>query len=94
MIKANAIGIPVLAIIQGLFATLGYWICGIDGFGFGDFLPGVFSFVPVYFEFQVPFDPCDHACLNAFGRAETGDEDRDVVGVAHVRQTALFQFLV
>lgn len=37
MIRANAIGIPLLAIIQGAFALLGYWICGVSDpllFGF------------------------------------------------------------
>ena len=47
MIKANAIGIPVLAIIQGLVATLGYWIFGVTDFGLWGFLTGVFSLVPV-----------------------------------------------
>ncbi|HMC98974.1 MAG TPA: AI-2E family transporter, partial [Ferruginibacter sp.] len=47
MIKANAIGIPVLAIIQGLAATLGYWIFGISDFGLWGFLTGVFSLVPI-----------------------------------------------
>jgi len=47
MIKANAIGIPVLAIIQGLFATLGYWIFGVDDIWLWGFLTGVFSLVPV-----------------------------------------------
>jgi len=47
MIKANAIGIPVLAIIQGLVATLGYWIFGVDDFGLWGFLTGVFSLVPI-----------------------------------------------
>ncbi len=32
MIKANAIGIPLLAIIQGLVATLGFWIFGVNNF--------------------------------------------------------------
>jgi len=47
MIKANAIGIPVLAIIQGLFATLGYWIFGVDDIWLWGFLTGVFSLLPV-----------------------------------------------
>jgi len=47
MIKANAIGIPVLAIIQGLFAFLGYWIFGVSDPGLWGFLTGVFSLVPV-----------------------------------------------
>lgn len=47
MIKANAIGIPVLAILQGLVATLGYWIFGVKDFGLWGFLTGVFSLLPV-----------------------------------------------
>ena len=47
IIKANAIGIPVLAIIQGLVATLGYWIFGVQDFGLWGFLTGVFSMVPI-----------------------------------------------
>ncbi len=47
MIKANAIGIPVLAIIQGIIATIGYWIFGIREFGLWGFLTGVFSMVPI-----------------------------------------------
>lgn len=37
MIRANAIGIPLLAIIQGAFALLGYWFFGVSDpllFGF------------------------------------------------------------
>ena len=47
MIKANAIGIPVMAIIQGLIATLGYWIFGIQDWGLWGFLTGVFSLLPI-----------------------------------------------
>jgi predicted PurR-regulated permease PerM len=47
MIKANAIGIPVLAIIQGIVATIGYWIFGVKDFGLWGFLTGVFSMVPI-----------------------------------------------
>ena len=47
IIKANAIGIPVLAIIQGLVATIGYWIFGVKDFGLWGFLTGVFSVVPI-----------------------------------------------
>ncbi len=47
IIKANAIGIPVLAIIQGIIATIGYWIFGIRDFGLWGFLTGVFSMVPI-----------------------------------------------
>jgi len=47
MIRANAIGIPVLAIIQGIIATIGYWIFGVKDFGLWGFLTGVFSMVPI-----------------------------------------------
>lgn len=47
MIKANAIGIPVLAIIQGIIAAIGYWIFGIKDWGLWGFLTGIFSMVPV-----------------------------------------------
>ena len=47
MEKANAIGIPVLAIIQGIIATIGYWIFGVQDFGLWGFLTGVFSMIPI-----------------------------------------------
>lgn len=47
MIRANAIGIPVLAITQGIIATIGYWIFGVQDFGLWGFLTGVFSMVPI-----------------------------------------------
>jgi predicted PurR-regulated permease PerM len=47
MIRANAIGIPLLAIIQGLVATLGYFIFGIKSFGVWGFLTGVASLIPI-----------------------------------------------
>ena len=47
MVKANAIGIPVLAIIQGIIATIGYWIFGVQDFGLWGFLTGVFSMIPI-----------------------------------------------
>ena len=47
MIKANAIGIPLLAIIQGLAGMLGYAIFGIGEFGLWGFLTGVASLIPI-----------------------------------------------
>jgi len=47
MIKANAIGIPLLAIIQGLVALLGYWIFGINEFALWAFITGVCSIIPI-----------------------------------------------
>ncbi|MDP4284813.1 MAG: AI-2E family transporter [Bacteroidota bacterium] len=47
MIRANAIGIPLLAIIQGLVGTLGYFIFGIKDYGIWGFLTGVASLIPI-----------------------------------------------
>ncbi len=47
MIKANAIGIPLLAIIQGLVGLLGYWIFGVKEFALWGFITGVCSIIPV-----------------------------------------------
>ena len=47
MIKANAIGIPVLAIIQGIVAAIGYWIFGVKDFGLWGFLTGICSTIPI-----------------------------------------------
>ena len=47
MVRANAIGIPLISIIQGVFATLGYFIFGVDDWGLWGFLTGVFAFFPV-----------------------------------------------
>ncbi len=47
MIRANAIGIPLLAVIQGLVATLGYGIFGVREFGLWGFLTGVASLIPI-----------------------------------------------
>jgi predicted PurR-regulated permease PerM len=47
IVKANALGIPLISIIQGLFATLGYFIFGVNEWGLWGFLTGVFAFFPV-----------------------------------------------
>lgn len=47
MIRANAIGIPLLGIIQGLVGTLGYFIFGVNQFGVWGFLTGVASLIPI-----------------------------------------------
>ena len=47
MIRANAIGIPLLAVIQGLVGMLGYFIFGIKEFGVWGFLTGVASLIPI-----------------------------------------------
>lgn len=47
VVRANALGIPLISIIQGLTATLGYFIFGVNEWGLWGFLTGVFAFFPV-----------------------------------------------
>ncbi|MEI9947322.1 MAG: AI-2E family transporter [Chitinophagaceae bacterium] len=47
MVRANALGIPLISIIQGVTATLGYYIFGVNEWGLWGFLTGVFAFFPV-----------------------------------------------
>lgn len=47
MIRANALGIPIICVIQGAFAALGYWIFGIEDWGLWGFVTGVFAFFPL-----------------------------------------------
>lgn len=47
MIRANAVGIPIICVVQGLCAALGYWIFGVEDWGLWGFLTGVFAFMPL-----------------------------------------------
>ncbi len=47
MVRANAIGIPLISLIQGITASIGYWIFGLKDFGMWGFLTGVFAFFPI-----------------------------------------------
>jgi predicted PurR-regulated permease PerM len=47
MVRANALGIPLISIIQGMTATLGYFIFGVKEWVLWGFLTGVFAFFPV-----------------------------------------------
>ncbi|MBL0232490.1 MAG: AI-2E family transporter [Chitinophagaceae bacterium] len=47
MVKANALGIPLISIIQGVTATVGYVLFGVHDFALWGFLTGVFAFFPV-----------------------------------------------
>lgn len=44
---SNAIVTPLLAIIQGLTASVGYWLLGVNEPIFWGLMTGVFSFVPI-----------------------------------------------
>ncbi len=46
-IKANAIGIPLISIIQGITATIGYYIFGVPEFLIWGMLTGLFAFFPM-----------------------------------------------
>ncbi|MBC7849078.1 MAG: AI-2E family transporter [Chitinophagaceae bacterium] len=47
MIKANALGIPVISTIQGIIATIGYWIFGVEDYLMWGLLTGIFAFIPI-----------------------------------------------
>lgn len=47
MVVSNAIGIPLLAILQGILACVGYALFGIEEWGLWGFVTGVFSIVPI-----------------------------------------------
>jgi len=47
LVKASALGIPLISIIQGVTAALGYIIFGVNDFVLWGFLTGVFAFFPV-----------------------------------------------
>ena len=46
MIRANALGIPLICIVQGVAATIGYWIFGVEDWGMWGFFTGLFAFFP------------------------------------------------
>jgi len=47
LVKVSALGIPIISIIQGITATIGYIIFGVDEFVLWGFFTGVFAFFPV-----------------------------------------------
>lgn len=47
MVVSNAIGIPVLALLQGILAAVGYAIFGVEEWGLWAVLTGIFSIVPI-----------------------------------------------
>ena len=47
MVRANAIGIPLISVIQGVTAMIGYVIFGLKDWGMWGFLTGVFAFFPI-----------------------------------------------
>jgi predicted PurR-regulated permease PerM len=47
MVRANALGIPLISIIQGIAATVGYLIFGVKDWALWGFFTGIFAFFPV-----------------------------------------------
>jgi predicted PurR-regulated permease PerM len=47
LVKASALGIPIISIIQGVTATIGYIIFDVHEYVIFGFLTGVFAFFPV-----------------------------------------------
>ena len=47
MIKANALGIPILSIVHGIVACIGYAIFGVENWALWGFLTGVVAFFPI-----------------------------------------------
>lgn len=47
MVRANALGIPLISIIQGLVAVVGYWIFGVKDFVLLGMVTGIFAFFPI-----------------------------------------------
>lgn len=47
MVRANALGIPIVSIVQGCVATIGYLIFGVDNWALWGFFTGVFAFFPI-----------------------------------------------
>ena len=47
LIRANALGIPIICLIQGIAATIGYWIFGVDDWQLWGFVTGVFAYFPL-----------------------------------------------
>jgi predicted PurR-regulated permease PerM len=44
---SNSVGIPSIAVVQGLAGFLGYWIIGLEQAGFWGVITGFTSFIPV-----------------------------------------------
>lgn len=47
LIVSNAVGIPILAFLQGIVASVGYWIFGVEGFLVWGLMTGICSLLPV-----------------------------------------------
>jgi predicted PurR-regulated permease PerM len=68
-IKSNALGIPLIAVIQGAAATIGYLIFGVSNVALWGLLTGLFSFLPLVGS-MVVWVPL---CIYLFSTNQTGN---------------------
>ncbi len=47
IVRSNAIGIPILALIQGLTAILGYWVAGVPSYLLFGVLTAIATIIPI-----------------------------------------------
>ena len=47
MVRANALGVPLMSLIQGICAIAGYWIFGVKDYVLLGLVTGLFSFFPI-----------------------------------------------
>lgn len=47
MVKSNALGIPIIALFQGIIAAIGYWIFGVNNALLWGLITGIATIVPV-----------------------------------------------
>lgn len=47
MVLSNAVGIPMIAVVQGLICVLGYWIFGVNDYWFWGVVTGIMGMIPV-----------------------------------------------
>ncbi len=47
MIFGNAVGIPLIMVVQALVSSVGYWIFGLPDVGFWAFMTGIVGLIPV-----------------------------------------------
>ncbi len=70
LVISSAVGIPALAIAQGLIALLGYWVCGIQGALLWALLTAVASVIPLLGTMIVWVPICIY--LFAMGKVDYG----------------------
>ena len=47
IVKVSALGIPIISLVQGLTATIGYYLFGVNEYILWGFLTGVLAFFPI-----------------------------------------------